>query len=78
MAVSQWVRSLTEDVVGPSTLSVGGHYLHPDDGEIEITSGRYWGERGISNFWRWTVVSTGEQKYGYGGHWPRVEKKGGA
>jgi hypothetical protein len=60
-----WVKSLVEDVIGGSPVRIGGRYTHPQDGLIEITSGQYWGNDGISNHWRWTVVETGEQRSGY-------------
>ena len=71
--VPQWVQDLTEKVLGGPTVHIGGRYLHPQYGEIEITSGQYWGTHGLSNFWYWTVVATGETHHGYGGPWPEVE-----
>ena len=72
--VAPWVRQLTEEAIGGSALRVGGRYLHPEDGEIEVTDGQYWGTHGVSNFWHWTVVATGEKKHGYGGRWPEAVK----
>lgn len=71
---ASWVRELTESVIGGSPVEIGKRYLHPEDGVILITSGQYWGTHGLSNHWRWTVESTGEQHYGYGGEWPLVEE----
>jgi hypothetical protein len=68
--MEDWVRELTEDVIGGSPLEVGKRYLHPVDGLIEVTSGQYWGRHGLSNHWRWTVVATGAEKNGYGDDWP--------
>ena len=71
--VEPWVVALTEDVIGGPPVEVGKRYQHPTDGVIEITSGQYWGEHGLSNHWRWTVVATGESKAGYGDEWPEVK-----
>ena len=71
--VAGWVRDLTEGVIGGSPLQVGKRYQHPQDGLIEVTSGQYWGARGLSNHWRWIVVATGESRFGYGEHWPEAE-----
>jgi hypothetical protein len=65
-------RSFAEEVIGGPTVAVGKRYMHPEDGLIEITSGQWWGTHGLSNFWYWTVVETGEEKHGYGGAWPEV------
>jgi len=70
--VEDWVRELTESVVGGPPVEIGKRYTHPQYGEIEITSGQYWGTHGLSNFWYWTVIETGETKHGYGGDWPEV------
>ena len=67
--VEQWVK----DIVGNSPLAVGNHYLHPKDGIIKVIGGRFWGEHGVSNFWFWEVLETGETHNGYGDEWPLVE-----
>jgi len=67
--VDPWVQQLTEAVLGGSPVEIGKRYQHPQDGLIEITSGQYWGEYGISNFWTWKVIETGETKSGYAGPW---------
>lgn len=72
--VESWVKDLTESVIGGSPVEIGGYYTHPEDGLILITSGRYWGEHGLSNHWGWTVVETGEHHTGYAGNWPKAEK----
>lgn len=64
--VEAWVKDLTEEVLGGSPLQVGKRYQHPEHGIITITSGQYWGQNGLSNFWYWTDES-GEQHHGYGG-----------
>jgi hypothetical protein len=69
--VAGWVRKLTEDVTGGSPVEIGRRYWHPVDGLIEIVSGQYWGTHGLSNHWRWRVVSTGEIHAGYGEDWER-------
>lgn len=68
--VQPWVQEMVEEVFGPNTIEIGKRYVHPQDGLIEITSGQYWGTHGISNFWRWKVLETGEERHGYGGSWP--------
>lgn len=70
--VEEWVRRLTEDVLGGAPVQIGKRYVHPQDGEVEIVSGQYWGRHGISNFWTWKVIATGEAKCGYAGEWPEA------
>lgn len=71
--VADWVKDLTEGVLGGSPVKIGKRYQHPEDGLIEITSGQYWGQHGLSNFWGWMVVETGEKRHGYGCDWPEAE-----
>jgi hypothetical protein len=66
--VEEWVKS----IVGPSPLRVGGRYRHPIDGEIEIISGQFWGTHGVSNFWHWRIIATGETHHGYGDSWEEI------
>lgn len=63
-------QSFTEEILGGPTVAIGKRYIHPEDGEIEIISGQWWGTHGLSNFWDWKVLATGEVKHGYGGKWP--------
>lgn len=72
--VPGWVQRMTEDVLGGSPVQIGKYYMHPDDGLIKIVSGQYWGMYGLSNHWRWQVVSTGEIKPGYADNWPEVTR----
>ena len=67
--VEPWARQLTESVLGGSPVEIGKRYRHPVDGLIEIVSGQYWGEHGLSNFWYWKVIETGETHNGYAGDW---------
>ena len=67
--VEPWVVELTESVIGGPPVEIGKRYWHPEDGLIEIVSGQYWGTHGLSNFWYWKVVASGEVKHGYGGQW---------
>ena len=69
--VEPWVIEMTESVIGGAPVEIGRRYWHPEDGLIEITSGQYWGTHGLSNFWHWRVVETGEMKHGYGGEWEK-------
>lgn len=70
MPVEPWVRNLVESTLGGPPVEIGRYYVHPDDGPIQIVSGRYWGEHGISNFWDWRILATGEVKHGYADNWP--------
>lgn len=72
MPVERWAKDLTESVLGGAPVEIGRRYVHPRDGEIEIISGRYWGEHGISNHWYWRVIATSETHNGYGDAWPEV------
>jgi hypothetical protein len=67
-----WATELTDSILPPVTLQIGKRYIHPEDGLIEITDGKYrdatYGR--ISNFWHWTVIESGEKKHGYGANWP--------
>lgn len=74
--VAGWVQDLTEGVFDEvfgspphGHLEIGKRYIHPDDGEIEITGGQYWGTYGLSNFYHWTIVTTGDKGNGYGSRW---------
>lgn len=73
--MESWVKNIVDTVVQPVELHVGRFYLHPEDGIIHITSGQYYSNGRISNFWCWTVVETGEPKHGYGGTWPQYDGK---
>ena len=70
--VPDWARELTEEVLGTAPVQIGRRYMHPTDGEIEILAGQYWGTHGLSNFWTWRVIATGEKRNGYAGDWPEV------
>ncbi len=52
---------------------VGHFYQHDEQGLIKITGGGFWGEYGVSNFFYWEIVATGEQHHGYGGTWSSDE-----
>jgi hypothetical protein len=60
-------------VLGGAPVEVGKRYTHPTDGVIEILSGQYWGERGISNHWSWRVVETGQVHHGYA-NWENIQE----
>ena len=69
---SIWEEMLDEDNVRP--LRVGDVVSHPETGRtVRITSGQYWGTYGLSNFWDWEDVETGEKDCGYGWHLPRAQ-----
>ena len=73
--MESWVKDIVETYVKPREFQLGKFYLHPEDGIIHITSGEYYSEGRVSNFWSWTVVETGEKKHGYGGAWPQYDGK---
>jgi len=58
-----------------NNLYVGGTFEHPDDGPIRIFDGQFMGEYGLSNFWWWKVLETGEKKKGYGGRWKEYKEE---
>lgn len=64
------IRNLVDHHLPPPRIRHGHYYWHPAWGVIQVTDGRYWGEHGISNSWKWIVISTGETKTGYGDNWP--------
>lgn len=70
--VEQWVKDLMDRVSGPSLMEVGLVLAHPDGRTVKITSGQYWGDHGLSNFWYWrevladgTLSETEEHGYGW-------------
>ena len=74
--VAQWVRDLTEGVLGPTPWKVGDRVKHPDGRTVQIISGQYWGQYGLSNHWCWReVLPNGElsttEENGYG--WKPVD-----
>lgn len=54
--VQQWVKDLTESVLGKSKLKIGKILKHPDGYKVKIIDGQYWGEYGVSNFWYWRRI----------------------
>lgn len=72
MAVENWVKELTESVIGGPPVEIGKRYHHPEHGVITITSGQYWGTYGLSNFWHWTDTQ-GQQHSGYAENWPEAD-----
>lgn len=69
--VANWVKSMTENVLGGPPFSVGDVVKHPSGRMVKILSGQYWGEHGLSNFWYWREVNhegeeIGPQEHGYG------------
>jgi len=70
MPVAQWVKEMTEEVLGGPPFKVGDIVKHPDGKKVQILAGQYWGEHGISNFWYWKEVlpngELGKSGSGYG------------
>lgn len=69
-------RAITEEVSGGPPFAVGDVVTHPSGRKVKITSGQYWGDRGVSNFWYWREVrpngTLGKEEHGYG--WRPKEK----
>jgi len=55
--VEQWVKNLTEEVLGKSQMEVGKIIDHPKGYKVKILSGQYWGTYGVSNFWYWARIN---------------------
>ena len=68
MFPEKWVRDITEECGSGSSKgwTIGDVVKHPDGYDVEITGGSYWGDMGLSNFWCWRRVDTGETDHGYG------------
>jgi hypothetical protein len=76
--MKDWVKEFTEDIFKEmcpkdrviGEIPYGTEVLYENDkGErynIIIDDGHYWGTFGLSNFWYWTNVKTGEKEHGYG------------
>lgn len=69
--VASWVKDMCEEVLGKTKMRIGKTVIHPDGRRVKITSGRYWGEFGVSNFWYWREVLPGgkladKEEHGYG------------
>lgn len=50
------------------------YYVLDDDRgmiKVRVKSGQLWGEHGLSNFWRWIELDTGEEISGYGNFFKR-------
>lgn len=64
--MENWVQDMVEDTFG-NPLSIGVVTVNPDTGRtVKITEGQFWGEHGLSNFWYWEDIETGEKGHGYG------------
>lgn len=67
--MERWVQEIWEDGIEGRPLRAGDVCEHPETGRmVKITSGQYWGTYGLSNFWYWKDVETGEEGHGYGWH----------
>lgn len=66
--VADWVKEMTESVLGKSSMEIGKVVTHPDG--YKVIDGQYWGTYGLSNFWTWQRVnadgSLGKKESGYG------------
>jgi hypothetical protein len=64
----EWVKELTESVMGGPPFKVGD-VVKRDRRIVKIVGGQYWGEYGLSNFWYWREVlpdGLGPEEHGYG------------
>lgn len=70
MAVADWVKNMTEEVLGGAPFKIGDTVKHPSGRTVRITGGSYWGTHGLSNFWNWREVLPGDtlgaEEGGYG------------
>lgn len=77
--VSRKVQDMVRNTLGDCPYGVGD-VVRINGQPCKITSGQYWGEYGLFNFWIWREVfpsgSLGERKAGYGGDWKVIHKKG--
>lgn len=69
--VANWVKELTEEVMGSAPFNIGDIVKHPDGYKVKIIGGSYWGNYGLSNHWSWKrVLDNGtldtKIEYGYG------------
>jgi len=68
--IRQFVKEMVEEVSPFSKVKVGDQLIHPSGRKVQITSGQFWGTRGVSNFWYWREVledgSLGPEEHGYG------------
>lgn len=72
MPVADWVKELTESIVGGTPFDIGELVTLPDGRQIKIVAGQFWGEDGVSNHWSWqevlpggTLAETVESGYGW-------------
>jgi hypothetical protein len=54
--VEDWVKELTEGVLGGAPFAIGDVVTHPTGRTVRIMDGQYWGTHGLSNFWYWREV----------------------
>lgn len=71
MPVAEWVKEMTESVMGGPPFKIGDIVKHPDGRMVKIVDGQYWGEHGLSNHWYWRPVDKngkfcGPEECGYG------------
>lgn len=64
-----WVEEFEKEILDEyfgEPLQIGKEYTHPNGRPVRVTSRQYMGTYGLSNFWYWTYLDTGEQDCGYG------------
>ncbi|MDO9333988.1 MAG: hypothetical protein Q7T57_05645 [Dehalococcoidales bacterium] len=77
-SLTRIAKEITEEVTGGTPFDIGDIVKHPDGRTVKIVEGEYWGEHGVSNFWRWREVmpngKLGKIECGYG--WVTTKAKG--
>lgn len=67
---AEWVKQMTEDVMGPSSMVIGKIIKHPDGYKVKVIDGVLWAPGGFSNWWTWCRVGKngklGRRVSGYG------------
>ncbi len=57
MSVEQWVKDITEEVMGGPPFAVGDKVTHPSGRTVKIIAGQYWAPGGFSNHWYWREIA---------------------
>ena len=65
--MKRFVKDTIEESMDGKPLAIGIVTTHPDTGrEVKITDGQFYGTYGVSNWWEWEDIETGEKGSGYG------------
>lgn len=76
MPVENWVKDLVAGVIQSPKYDVGSVVVI-NGRRAKITSGQYWGERGLSNHWHWKYLDNKNPREdcGYGGDWKPAKRQ---